>query len=238
MRHTGAPPTIIRFHHSRRHHATREFRSRPNPAPSQPDVSDDLTSPHDSQPDPTPIRGQFLVAGKTLRDPNFYQSVVLMVEHGDSGSMGLIVNRPSNISVARALSEHFGSLESDELVFVGGPVEPAALFVLHSAGEFQNGTDIVVPGIYVGSSPDVFEQVIEQVTSGGGDLDFRVYAGCAGWAPGQLAEELEQGDWHRVPAEASEILFADPYTLWDDLVERIHETNRTIPRTEGDPEWN
>ena len=186
----------------------------------------------------TPIRGQFLIAGKQMRDPNFYRSVVLMVEHGESGSMGLVVNRPSNVSVAHALSEHFDLPESDQLVYVGGPVEPAALFVLHSAGEFQNGTDVVVPGIYVGSSPDVFEQVIEQVSSGSGDLDFRVYAGCAGWAPGQLAEELEQGDWHLVPAEASEILFADPYTLWDELVERIHETNRTIPRTEGDPEWN
>ncbi len=184
------------------------------------------------------IRGQFLVAGKQMRDPNFYRSVVLMVEHGESGSMGLVVNRPSNVSVARALSEHFDLPESDQLVYVGGPVEPAALFVLHSAGEFESQESDVVPGIYVGSSPDVFERVIEQVVGGSDDLEFRVFAGCAGWGPGQLEGELEHGDWHILPAGAPEILPGDPYTLWDELVERIHETNRTIPPTPGNPEWN
>jgi putative transcriptional regulator len=190
---------------------------------------------------PTPndsITGQFLIAGKQLRDPNFYRSVVLMVEHGESGSMGLIVNRPSDVSITQALSEHFDLPESDQVVYVGGPVEPAALFVLHSAGEFEDGGADVVPGIFVGSSPDVFERVIDQVTGGDSDLEFRVYAGCAGWAPGQLEEELGRGDWHLLPAEAAQILPADPYTLWDALVERIHETNRTIPPTPGNPEWN
>ena len=185
-----------------------------------------------------PIKGQFLFAGKQLRDPNFFRSVVLMVEHGESGSMGLVVNRPSNVSVARALSEHFDLPDSDQLVYVGGPVEPAALFVLHGAGEFEQDASDVVPGIYVGSSPDVFERVIEQVAGGSDKLAFRVYAGCAGWAPGQLEEELDRGDWHLLPAEAPEILPPDPYTLWDELVERIHETNRTIPPTPGNPEWN
>jgi putative transcriptional regulator len=191
--------------------------------------------PNDEAPE---IKGQFLVAGKQMRDPNFYRSVVLMVEHGESGSMGLVVNRPSNVSVARALSEHFDLPDSDQLVYVGGPVEPAALFVLHSAGEFETEESDVVPGIYVGSSPDVFERVIDQVVSGSEDLEFQVFAGCAGWGPGQLEGELEHGDWHILPAVAPEILPEDPYTLWDELVERIHETNRTIPPTPGNPEWN
>ena len=193
-----------------------------------------------NDPDPASplIKGQFLIAGKQMRDPNFYRSVVLMVEHGESGSMGLVVNRPSNVSVARALSEHFDLPESDQLVYVGGPVEPAALFVLHSAGEFEAEASDVVPGIFVGSSPDVFERVIEQVVGGSDDLEFRVFAGCAGWGPGQLEGELEHGDWHILPAVAPEILPGDPYTLWDELVERIHETNRTIPPTPGNPEWN
>ena len=80
-----------------------------------------------NDPDPASplIKGQFLIAGKQMRDPNFYRSVVLMVEHGESGAMGLVVNRPSNVSGARALSEHFDLPESDQLVYVGGPVEPA-----------------------------------------------------------------------------------------------------------------
>ena len=184
------------------------------------------------------ITGQFLIACKQLRDPNFFHAVVLMVEHGESGSMGLVINRPSNVSVARALSEHFDLPESDQLVYVGGPVEPAALFVLHTAGEFEDDASNVVPGIYVGSSPDVFERVIEHVAGGNNDLAFRVFAGCAGWAPGQLEDELARGDWYLLPAEAAEILPPDPYALWDDLVERIRSTNRTVPPTPGNPNWN
>ncbi len=184
------------------------------------------------------LKGQFLVAGKQLRDPNFFRSVVLMVEHSDSGSMGLIVNRPSNVSVTRALSEHYELPESDELVYVGGPVEPAALFVLHSVGEFEENDSDVVPGIFVGSSPEVFERVIAQLAGDTDELAFRVFAGCAGWAPGQLEGELSGGDWHLLPAVASEILPQDPYTLWDDLVGRIRATNRTVPPSPGNPEWN
>jgi putative transcriptional regulator len=184
------------------------------------------------------LKGQFLVAGKQLRDPNFFRSVVLMVEHSDSGSMGLVVNRPSNVSVARALSGHYELPENDELVYVGGPVEPSALFVLHSAGEFEEHHSDVVPGIFVGSSPEVFERVIARVVDDTEELLFRIFAGCAGWAPGQLEDELSGGDWHLLPAEACEILPQDPYALWDELVGRIQATNRTVPPSPGNPEWN
>ena len=184
------------------------------------------------------LKGQFLVAGKQLRDPNFFRSVVLMVEHSDSGSMGLVVNRPSNVSVARALSGHYELPENDQLVYVGGPVEPSALFVLHSAGECEENHSDVVPGIFVGSSPEVFERVIARVVDDTDELMFRIFAGCAGWAPGQLEGELSGGDWHLLPAEASEILPRDPYSLWDALVERIQATNRTVPPSPGNPEWN
>ena len=184
------------------------------------------------------LKGQFLIAGKGLRDPNFFRAVVLMVEHGSGGAMGLIVNHPSSVSLARALSEHFDIPESDELVFVGGPVEPAALFVLHTDGDLEQADASVVPGVFVGSSPDIFERVVEQVVDGNGDLSFRVFSGCAGWSPGQLEDELARGDWHLWPASAEGILPEDPYMLWDELVELIHASNRTHPSTPGRPEWN
>ena len=84
---------------------------------------------------PKSLRGQYLISGKWLRDPNFYKTVVLMVEHNAQGAMGLVVNRPSSVTVAHALSEHFNLPETDDLVYVGGPVEPSALFVLHNCEE-------------------------------------------------------------------------------------------------------
>ncbi len=187
---------------------------------------------------PDSLKGQFLIAGQRLRDPNFFQSVILLVEHGEGGSMGLVVNRPSNVPLARALAEHFELPESDELVYVGGPVEPAALFVLHSAADLEADNDSVVPGIFVGSSPDIFERVIDQVSGGTGNLKFRVFAGCAGWSPGQLEEELARGDWFLLSASAQDILPDDPYSLWDDQVEKVQVANRTLPQPPSDPRWN
>ena len=110
--------------------------------------------------------------------------------------------------------------------------------MLHSAGEFEENHSDVVPGIFVGSSPEVFERVIARVVDDTDELLFRIFAGCAGWAPGQLEDELSGGDWHLLPAEACEILPQDPYALWDELVGRIQATNRTVPPSPGNPEWN
>ena len=79
---------------------------------------------------PDSLRGQFLIAGKNLRDPNFYQSVVLIVEHGDGGAMGVVVNRPSGVTVTQALQKHFELPETGEMVYVGGPVERNALWIV------------------------------------------------------------------------------------------------------------
>ena len=184
------------------------------------------------------LKGQFLVADKRLRDPNFFRSVVLIVEHGDDGAMGLVVNRPSAVSVSRALSEHFTLPEKEDMVYVGGPVEPAAPFLLHTSDDPESNDVPVVPGLVIGSSPDIFQQVVEQITEGAGPLEYRVFSGCAGWSPGQLESELDRGDWHSVPATRDGILPADPYRLWDDLVELVHEAHRMLPPPDSDPRWN
>jgi putative transcriptional regulator len=179
-----------------------------------------------------------LIAGKRLRDRNFYRTVVLMVEHGADGAMGLVINRPSSVTVAHALSEHFKLPETDDLVFVGGPVEPSALFILHNSPEFDHNESPVVPGVFVGSSEQVFEQIVRSSAEGNPDLRFRIYSGCAGWAPGQLEGELARGDWHSVPAEMQSIFDDDPYLIWDNLIAKVYESNRILPQPLGNPEWN
>jgi len=187
---------------------------------------------------PSNLRGQFLIAARRLRDPNFFKSVVLMVEHGADGAMGLIVNRPSSVTVSAALSEHFDFPENDEPVYVGGPVEPSALFVLHDSAEIDESEKPVVPGVFVGGSASVFENVVRSVSSGESDVRFRVLSGCAGWGPGQLEGELARGDWLLFPADAGLALGEDPYELWDRLVQRISDDLRVFPPTPGNPEWN
>ena len=184
------------------------------------------------------LRGQYLIAGKRLRDSNFYKTVVLLVEHGTEGVMGLVVNRPSSVTVAHALSEHFKLPETDDLVYVGGPVEPSALFILHNASEHSNDEVPVVPDLYVGSSPEIFETLVRSAAAGDPNLQFRIFSGCAGWEPGQLEGELSRGDWYLHPAEADMLFREDPYQVWNHLLIKVYEANRFLPHSSKHPEWN
>ena len=153
--------------------------------------------------------------------------------------MGLVVNRPSSVTVAHALSEHFHLPETDDVVFVGGPVEPAALFVLHNAPELDESERPVVPGVYVGSSAEAFENVVRSAADGEEPgAQFRIFSGCAGWGPGQLEGELARGDWHVVPATAESLFDCCPYEMWDAQLRRFRECNRLVPQLVKNPEWN
>jgi putative transcriptional regulator len=184
------------------------------------------------------VRGHFLIAGKQLRDPTFFKTVVLMIEHCDEGAMGLVVNRPTSINMANMLAGHFDIPTTDEVIFSGGPVEPKALFVVHNSPEL-NGTEApVVPGVHVASNTDVFERVIQGYITGDDEMEFRIFAGCAGWGAGQLEGELERGDWYVQPATAGMTLDMDPYEVWDSLVKQVHRSHRILPHTTTNPEWN
>ena len=187
---------------------------------------------------PNSLRGHFLIAGKRLRDPNFVRTVVLMVEHGSEGAMGLVVNRPSSVTVAHALSEHFQLPETDDLVYVGGPVEPSALFILHNAPELDDSETPVLPGLYVGSSAQVFESVVRSSADGNPHVKFRIFSGCAGWSPGQLEGELSRGDWYHQPANAECLFHDDPYQVWELMLQKLYEAHRILPEHPANPEWN
>ncbi len=184
------------------------------------------------------LQGQFLIAGKRLRDPNFYQSVVLIVEHGSHGAMGLVVNRPSSVKVTKALAEHFTLPESDDRVFVGGPVEPSALFILHNTERFDQQARDVAPGVYVGSSAEVFENVVRAASDGEASVKYRILCGCAGWGPGQLESELSRADWRVRPASAELVFHDDPYETWQMTLKEAFEADRILPDVNGNPELN
>lgn len=188
---------------------------------------------------PDSLRGQFLVSARHLRDPNFHKTVVLLVEHAaDNGAMGLVVNRPSGVSVAQALSQHFELPETEDVVFVGGPVEDSALFMLHNAGDLDAAELPVIPGLYVGSSAEVFEDVVRRAADGDDGVKYRIYSGCAGWAPGQLEGELDRGDWHVLPATDDAVYHADPYRVWEIALAEYRREHPLAPGLSGNPEWN
>ena len=189
---------------------------------------------------PKSLRGNFLIAAKSLRDPNFYKSVVLIVEHGDTGAMGLVINRPSEISLSRALKKHFDLPETGDLIYVGGPVEENGMFILHNAQEWSESESPIVSGIFVGNSAEVFENIVQQSAEAESEIKFRVYSGCSGWSPGQLESELSRNDWWTCPAEPELVFHADPYRVWDLALEQFRRNNPLVPGAdiEGNAELN
>lgn len=183
------------------------------------------------------LTGKFLISAKHLRDPNFYKSVVLMIEHNQTGAMGLVINRPSQVTVARALEGHFELPDTGDVVFTGGPVEKAALFILHNSEDFD-GNEAVVPGLYLGNSASVFEEIVLSVSAGHDNLKFRIFAGCAGWSPNQLEGEISRGDWLTFPATTEMIFHPDPYAIWELVCQQLAQQGTYLPSIPSNPELN
>lgn len=152
-----------------------------------------------------------------LLDPNFTRAVVLMVEHSDEGSFGLIVNQPSDLAVTELLEQ----LEIDwhgspnDVVWSGGPVTPSTGWVLHEPldGLPEPGgggsTLSVAPGIVLSTSPDVLRGI-----AGAPPGRVRFLLGYAGWGPGQLASEMVRGSWLHADASPEIVFDTPPEQMW------------------------
>lgn len=159
------------------------------------------------------LKGHFLVASPHLSDTNFFRSVVLMIQHDEEGAFGVVMNRPSNSSIAD-IWENETELSSEVVqpVHVGGPV-PGPLIAVHS--DFAQAELEIVEGVYFTSNT---ESIAEILAEPAGPL--RLFAGYSGWAPGQLDGELEAGGW-LTEAATSDDVFSDYEELWNRLARRI-----------------
>lgn len=171
------------------------------------------------------LRGQLLIAAPQLVD-HFRRAVVLVVEHTEEGAMGLVLNRPTETTVKEAVPA-LGELAGEEaLIRSGGPVAPDAVLVL---GDFEDpkqaGT--AVTGTLGLVDPEAPEPLLRRA---------RVFAGYAGWAPGQLDAELEQGAWITAPV-ASDDPFADG-DLWPDVLTRLGGSFALMATMPVDPSLN
>jgi putative transcriptional regulator len=161
------------------------------------------------------LRGMLLLAGPILKDPNFDRTVVFITEHSDEGAMGLILNRPSESAVIDAVPDLTWAADPGDAVFVGGPVAPNGVIVLAEWEDPAQAILLVEPdlGFVPGDAEDT-DALAAAVRRA------RVYAGHAGWGPGQLEDELEEEAWI-VEAPLREELFTDdPEGLWSAVLRR------------------
>ncbi|MBM4125286.1 MAG: YqgE/AlgH family protein [Nitrospira sp.] len=167
---------------------------------------------------PPIAKGVFLVASPILFDPNFRETVILICEHGPEGTLGVIVNRPTDLPLSEVLP-HLPVLKGTSYVlFAGGPVQPEEILMLFRISETPADLKPVMEGIYLGGNLRLLERVITQPQP---TETFRAFAGYAGWAPGQLEYELATGSWAIVPADSMSLFDKDPTDLWPDLLERL-----------------
>ncbi len=160
------------------------------------------------------LRGQLLIAGPDLLDPNFRRSVILVGEHGEEGAMGVILNRPSPVTVADAVPPLAELVGEWELVHVGGPVQPQAIVVL---GDFEDAAEA---GALVLGSIGFLPGEIETAADIASLTRARVFAGYAGWGPRQLEDEIAEGAWILTPAVPEDIFTDDPDHLWSAVLKR------------------
>ena len=183
------------------------------------------------------LQGLFLMAAGHLRDANFFRTVVLLLEHTPEGAMGLVINQPSARTIRKALSVEGAVNAGDAPLFVGGPVEPNSLFILHNCTALAHTDREIAPGIFLAGSEHSFDAVVnpEESTE---TPRFRLLAGYAGWGNGQLESELARGDWHILPADSALVLEDDPYGVWEVCLRRIQRFNRFLDVEVRNPEWN
>jgi putative transcriptional regulator len=160
------------------------------------------------------LSGQLLVAGPGLFDPNFRRTVVLVGEHGEEGAMGVVLNRPTRVTVDEAVPALSELVGSAELIHVGGPVQPDAIVVL---GEFEEPDRA---GAIVFGSIGFLPGEIDDAESIGPLRRARVFAGYAGWGPGQLESELEESSWIVEPPVADDVFGDDADELWSTVLRR------------------
>jgi len=163
-------------------------------------------------------KGVLLVASPSLEDPNFRQAVVLVVEHGPGGTLGLILNRPTKLLLSEALPGSPVLKGTSYRLFAGGPVEASRFLLLFRAKEPPVDARSVLDGVYLGRTPRVLERIITQAKP---TETFRAFAGFAAWAPRQLEAELVVGAWGILPADSFSIFDQDPGTLWLDCISRL-----------------
>ena len=178
------------------------------------------------------VRGQLLVAGPGLLDPNFWRTVVLIVEHNEDGALGLVLNRPSETSVGEAVPQLGELLDPAQDLFIGGPVQPSSVIVL---AEFEDPTDaalIAFDDVGVLGTGHSEEQLAAEIRAG------RAFLGHAGWGPGQLDGELERGDWILEPAKLEDAFSSQARRLWSEVLTRKGGSYALVARMPADPSMN
>jgi putative transcriptional regulator len=183
-----------------------------------------------------PAAGRLLVASPTLLDPNFVRTVVLLLDHDEEGTLGVVLNRPTTVLVASVLPGWASTVDDPPVLFDGGPVSGdsalAVACVPEAGGEDPVGFRRLFGPTGMVDLDTPLEVLAPAMTR------MRIFAGYAGWGGGQLDAELEEGSWYVVQAETADIFAESPDDLWRHVLRRQHGPLAWIATMPLDPTHN
>ena len=176
------------------------------------------------------LAGQLLISSPSLVDRNFRRTVVLVTHHDGDGAVGLVLSRPSELRIDEAVPDLGDLPYADEVVYIGGPVQPEAVVVLvELGGPLENSEPIVGNVVYMPPGVDTDDLPASRA---------RVFAGYSGWGPGQLEQELEEPAWIVAPALPADVFASDPDELWRTVLKRKGKKFALIATMPYDPGLN
>jgi putative transcriptional regulator len=179
------------------------------------------------------LKGQLLLDNGKLGGSFFHRTVLLICEHDSEGAFGLVLNRNTGTKVGEALVADLPEPIKDQPLYLGGPVQPQALSYLHTDDYLPDGN--VMANLSVGHSLHDLQDLSEGFS---GTCKFKVFAGYAGWSPGQLDDEMRRDTWLTHPASLDLIFFAEPEKLWEHILLQKGWQYQLLAKSPPDPGAN
>ncbi len=181
-----------------------------------------------------PTEGKILISEPLMNDFYFGRSIVLLVEHNDEGSFGVIINKPIKIGVEEVIMG-FPSFKTK--LYLGGPVNTEQIFFLHTVGDAIEGSiKVTKDGVYWGGDMDIVKEMIAMNKIS--PKDIRFFVGYSGWVANQLENELKSNSWLVADTSIKEVFERTPKNLWNNIVNRLGKQYTLWTKYPVDPSMN
>ena len=179
------------------------------------------------------LKGQLILDNGKLRGSFFHRTVILICQHDSEGAFGLVLNRSTKNKVGEAVVANLPDTLKEETLFLGGPVQPQALSYLHNDTYLPDAN--VLTNLSLGHSLDSLVDLGESFSS---TVRLKIFAGYAGWSPGQLEDEMKRDTWMTHPASLELVFHPDPEQLWPAILKEKGWKYKLIAESPEDPSWN
>jgi len=183
--------------------------------------------------DLSPSKGRLLISEPFMGDYYFGRSVILLAEHNEEGSFGVILNKPVSAKFNEVLKDF---PDFDAPMYLGGPVETDSLFYIHTLGEQLEGATEILDGLYWGGDIEVLKELIllKKIDS----KDVRFFIGYSGWGAEQLNTELKRNSWVITRSSKKRVLSTDPMMMWEKFLSKMGDNYKYWNKFPIDPTMN